>query len=123
MKIIHFTNLVMYLLCISIWALPLNYVFNYPIENLSEYSLISMIALGIGQPFMALISLFLINSRHKSEKRLLIIYWLLVLIYFSALALLISFFNSYGIEAFVIFPSIIASYFVYVTYKTQLINS
>lgn len=117
MKIAHYINTALYSICLILIVIGLinkNYGFNI---------IISHIILGVSQPILSLITLY--NANSNDEFRYISYYWMFVVVFF----LLILIFSVLRLENTLlatilsISPTLIATYFVFTTYKIQKDNS
>ncbi|SFZ89302.1 hypothetical protein SAMN05428642_101136 [Flaviramulus basaltis] len=115
MKIMHYLNFTIYLL--SLLFSFFEYVNN---KNSIGISIITLyILLGITQPILAFVVLFIIDWSNKNQIKFVKRYWTFVILFFI-IAYSISIFEfEFLMNAISIIPFCISIYFIYVTYKYQ----
>lgn len=103
---------------INIWAVGINLV----LFIIPALGMLLMVLLGLTQLLLALgISSAYYRELDKKHKNLLLLYWLLVILDFTGIALMAgidNFHNDFTVIPFLfLIPACIAFYFVYVTYS------
>ncbi len=117
MKIIHYLNTLIYTACLLL--IIGSYCLYSNGDLYGGYIIISMIVLGILQPFLAFIILLSIDWSNKKKKKNIIYYWSSVIVFFIITYIAAHMQIDFVLKILSYIPICIATYFVYVTYLIQ----